>query len=79
MSFFGAGGMFPGKARNRWKLLSARANGSAGFVFYQRDERNRYQAFGLQILILQREKISQIITFIDPTLPEMFGFPAVLE
>ncbi|HJS18904.1 MAG TPA: sigma-70 family RNA polymerase sigma factor [Anaerolineales bacterium] len=79
MSVFGIGGMFPGKARNRWQLLPTRANGASAFVLYQRDEQNHYQAFGLQILILQSGKISQIINFIDPGLPAKFGFPDELK
>lgn len=79
MSFFGVGGMFPGRARDRWRLLPTRANGSPAFAIYQRDEQNQYQAFGLQILILQRGRISQIINFIDPDLPAQFGLPKVLK
>lgn len=79
MSFFGVGGMFPGKAKNRWRLLPTRANGSPAFAIYQRDERNRYQAFGLQTLILQRGRISEIVNFIDPELPARFGFQKVLR
>jgi len=79
MSVFGVGGMFPGKAKGRWRLLSTRANGSPAFTMYQRDEKNRYQAFGLQVLIFQRDKISQIVNFIDPSLPARFGHPSTLE
>lgn len=77
-SYFGEGGMFPGKAKNRWRLLPTRSNGAPAFAIYQRAENNRYQPFGLQVLILQRTKISQIINFIDPSLPTRFGLPASL-
>jgi RNA polymerase sigma-70 factor (ECF subfamily) len=53
-SYFGAGGMFPGQARDRWRLLPSRANGAPAFAIYQRVETNHYQAFGLQVLILHR-------------------------
>jgi RNA polymerase sigma-70 factor, ECF subfamily len=79
MSYFGIRGMFPGKAKNRWRLFPTRSNGSPAFAIYQRDEQGRYQAFGLQILILQGSRISEIINFIDPELPVTFGFPAVLK
>lgn len=79
MSFFGVGGMFPGKAKNRWKLLPTQANGSPAFAIYLRAEQGHYQAFGLQILILQRGRVSEIINFIDPDLPIKFGFPSVLK
>lgn len=78
-SYFSIGGMFPGKAKNRWRLLPVRANGSPAFAIYQRDDQNQYQAFGLQVLILQRGKISQIINFIDPALPPRFGLPKTLK
>jgi RNA polymerase sigma-70 factor (ECF subfamily) len=78
ISFFGSGGMFSGKAKDRWQLLPTRANGAPAFAIYQRDEENRYRAFGLQLLILQRGRISYIVNFIDPKLPIQFGFPAVL-
>jgi len=79
MSFFGTGGLFPGEAKDRWRLLPTRANGAPAFAIYQRDEENRYRAFGLQVLILQRGRISTIVNFIDPKLPIQFGFPAVLK
>jgi RNA polymerase sigma-70 factor (ECF subfamily) len=78
-TYFGVGGMFPGKAKNRWRLVATRANGAPAFVIYQRDEQKHYQAFGLQVLILNRDKISQIINFIDPALPARFGLPSTLE
>jgi RNA polymerase sigma-70 factor (ECF subfamily) len=79
MSLFGTGGMFPGKAKDRWRLLPTRANGAPAFAIFQRNEQNQYQAFGLQILILQSGKISQIHNFIDPGLPGRFGLPSVLK
>ena len=75
-SYFGADGMFTGKPKDRWQLLPTHSNGSPAFAIYVRDEINRYQAFGIQVLIIQRDKIAQIINFIDPTLPERFGLPA---
>ena len=77
-SYFGVGDMFPGKARNRWRLISTRSNGAPAFVIYQRDEQGQYQAFGLQVLILQRGKIAQIINFIDPSLSARFGLPTTV-
>ena len=75
---FGDDGMFPGKAAHRWRLLPTRANGSPAFAIYQRDEKNEYQPFGLIALIIDKDKLSQIISFIDPSLPPLFGFPATL-
>jgi RNA polymerase sigma-70 factor (ECF subfamily) len=58
--------------------LPTRANGSPAFAIYQRDEKNEYQAFGLIALIIEKDKLSQIISFIDPSLPPLFGFPVTL-
>ena len=76
---FGDGGMFPGQAINRWRLLPTYANGSPAFAIYQRDESNEYQSFGLIALTINKDKLSQIISFIDPSLPRLFGFPAKLK
>jgi RNA polymerase sigma-70 factor (ECF subfamily) len=78
LTFFGDNGLFPGKAQNRWQLLPTRANGTSAFGLYQRDEKNQYLAFGLQVLIWQGNKIAQIMNFIDPLLPSYFGFPTML-
>ena len=79
VSYFGVGGMFPGKAKNRWRLIFTRSNGSLAFAIYQRTEKNQYQAFGLQVLELNKDKISKITNFIDPSLPARFGLPTTLE
>lgn len=75
---FADGGMFSGNAAQRWRLLATRANGSPAFAIYQRDEKNEYQPFGLIALTITGDQLSQIISFIDPSLPPLFGFPAKL-
>jgi RNA polymerase sigma-70 factor (ECF subfamily) len=75
---FADGGMFPGEAAQRWRLLATRANGSPAFAIYQRDEKNEYQPFGLIALTITGDQLSQIISFIDPSLPHIVGFPAKL-
>jgi RNA polymerase sigma-70 factor (ECF subfamily) len=76
---FGDDGMFPGNAVHRWRLLPTTANGAPAFAMYQRDEKGEYQPFGLIALTLDGDKVSQIISFIDPTLPRLFGFSGKLE
>ena len=76
---FGNAGMFPGKARNRWQFIPTRANASPALAMYKRDDKNQYEAFGLQVLILKGGKVAQIINFIDPNLPSRFGLPALLR
>lgn len=73
---FGDAGMFGGKATHRWRLVRARANASPAFALYQRDEKNQYQAFGIHIVSYDIGGLSQIISFIDPSLPALFGLPA---
>lgn len=75
---FAEDGMFPGKAQNRWQLLPTRANGTVAFGLYQRDEKGRYLAFGLQVLIWERNKLAQLMNFIDPLLPTTFRLPIIL-
>src|SRR6266540_4274810 len=75
---FGDDGMFPGQAVKRWRLLPTNANGAPAFPLYQRDEKDEYQPFGLIALTIDKDKLSQIISFINPTLPPLFGFPAKL-
>jgi len=77
-SVLGETGMFPGKARNRWRFLPTRANGSPALGMYQRDETGHYVAFGLQVLIWEGDKVTQIVNFIDPRLPTSFGLPPTL-
>ena len=79
LTVFGENGMFPGPARGRWRLLPTRANGTAAFGLYQRDEKNQYLAFGLHVLIWQGSKLAQLVSFIDPILPAYFGLPTSLR
>lgn len=76
---FADDGMFPGKAPNRWRLVRTNANGAPAFVIYQRMEGNQYQAFGLHVLDVEEEGLSQVTSFIDPSLASRFGFPKTLE
>ena len=75
----GDGGMFPGDAKDRWRLLPTRANASLALAMYQRDEKDRYPAFGLQVLVWEGNKITQIVNFIDPILLAYFRLPTILE
>ena len=78
-TIFADDGMFPGQAFHRWRLLPTRANGSPAFALYQRTETNEYQAFGLIALTIVEEKLTQIISFIDPSFPPLFGLPTTLD
>jgi RNA polymerase sigma-70 factor, ECF subfamily len=71
-------GMFPGIAIGRWKLLPVQANGGPGAAVYQRMENGEYHPFGIHVLTSDKGLISQIICFIDPSLPTRFGLPETL-
>lgn len=75
---FADGGMFAGKASHRWRLVRTQANSTSAFAIYQRTQGNEYQAFGIHVLDFDAEGFAQITSFIDPTLPQRFGFPATL-
>ncbi len=72
-------GMFGGKAARRWQLLRTNANSAPAFAIYQRTETNQYQAFGIHVLECEGNEISQLTSFIDPSLASDFGFPLTLE
>ena len=76
---FADNGMFAGKAAQRWRLAPTRANGSPAFAVYQQSETNQYQAFGLHVLEVGGDWLSQITSFINPSLPARFGLPQTLE
>ena len=76
---FADGGMFGGNAVHRWKLVETRANCAPAFAIYQRTGTNEYQAFGIHILQCNGDQLSQITSFIDPSLPGYFALPHVLK
>jgi RNA polymerase sigma-70 factor (ECF subfamily) len=76
---FGDAGMFGGQAAGRWRLIPTHANASPAFAIYQRGEENDYQAFGLHVLGCDAGRLSQIISFIDPSLPARFGLPQAVK
>lgn len=78
-TIFADEGMFPGQASRRWRLLPTRSNASPAFAMYQRGTNNEYQAFGVIVLDHKNGGLTQIISFIDPSLPTYFEFPASLR
>ena len=76
---FGDDGMFGGKAAGRWRLIPTRANASPAFAIYQRTGESEFQAFGIHVLEDQDARLTQIISFIDPSLLQRFGLPPVLK
>lgn len=76
---FADGGMFVGKAAHRWRLLRTQANSTSAFAIYQRTQGNEYQSFGIHVLDFDADGLTQIISFIDPSLPPRFGFPETID
>jgi len=70
---------FSGDARDRWRLTPIRANAQPAFGVYQRDEPGgAYRAFGIQVLTIDGGQITDITTFVDPTLFARFTLPDTL-
>jgi RNA polymerase sigma-70 factor (ECF subfamily) len=68
--------IFAGDAAGRWRLRPTHANGQPAFGFYRRDEAGgTYQAFGLQVLHWEGDRLREITTFLDPALLTRFGLP----
>ncbi|HLF73929.1 MAG TPA: sigma-70 family RNA polymerase sigma factor [Anaerolineales bacterium] len=78
-TLFADGGMFPGKAKGRWKLLPLRANGQPAFALYQRAAEGDYRFAGIHVLTVQARQLTQITCFMDETLSAYFGLPPRLE
>ncbi len=70
---FADGDPFQGEASGRWKLVPTSANGESAFAVYERQDQGSYRPFGLHVLTLDGDKISQVISFIDSALPSRFG------
>lgn len=77
-TIFADEGMFHGKASQRWRLVPTRANAATAFAIYQRQTNDQYQAFGILVLTREADRLTQLISFIDPSLPPYFGLPASL-
>ena len=65
--------IFAGDARGRWLMRPVRANRQPACAVYQRDEAGVYHAFGISVLTVEQNQVTDIITFIDPELFQRFG------
>jgi RNA polymerase sigma-70 factor, ECF subfamily len=66
-------------ALDRTRLLTTRANGQpAVAVYFPDDEPGRYRAYGLMVLVLDGDRIAEIVGFSDPSLFPAFGLPGEL-
>jgi RNA polymerase sigma-70 factor (ECF subfamily) len=66
-------------ALDRTRLLPTRANGQpAVAVYFPDDESGGHRAYGLMVLVLDDDRIAEIVGFADPSLFPAFGLPAEL-
>lgn len=68
--------VFSGEARGRWRLLPTQANRQVAFGLYKlADDRNAYNAYGIQVLRFSGESVADITTCINPALFPYFHLP----
>jgi RNA polymerase sigma-70 factor (ECF subfamily) len=67
--------IFAGDARGRWLMRPAHANQQPACAVYQRDEAGVYHAFGISVLTIDHDRVTDIITFIDPSVFKRFNLP----
>jgi RNA polymerase sigma-70 factor (ECF subfamily) len=69
--------VFSGQARGRWRLLPTVANAQPGFGLYKLNESSgNYDGYGIQVITFAGNEISDITTFRNPALLEIFGLPS---
>jgi RNA polymerase sigma-70 factor (ECF subfamily) len=72
--------IFAGEACGRWHLLPTCANGQPAFGVYRQTPNPRlYAAYGIQVVSLEGQMISDVITFRNASLVMRFGLPETLE
>jgi RNA polymerase sigma-70 factor (ECF subfamily) len=72
--------IFAGQAKGRWWLLSTRANRQPAFGLYRQNDENSlvYDAYGIQVVTIKKDEISDITTFRNPALIPYFNLPTTL-
>jgi RNA polymerase sigma-70 factor (ECF subfamily) len=66
-------------ALDRTRLLATLANGQpAVAVYFPDDESGGHRAYGLMVLVLDDDRIAEIVGFADPSLFPAFGLPTEL-
>src|SRR5215218_8357261 len=66
-------------ALDRTRLLVTRANGQPTVAMYFPDESGGHRAYGLMVLVLDDDRIAEIVGFADPSLFPAFGLPTELK
>ena len=69
--------VFGGQARGRWRLLPTVANAQPAFGLYKLNKSSgNYDGYGIQVITFADNEISDITTFRNPALIEIFGLPS---
>ncbi len=58
-----------------WRMLPTSANGQPATACYVRDDHGTYQPYGVAVLTMTGAGISGVVSFGDPELVTIFGFP----
>lgn len=75
---FLAATLFRPQPGQRWKLRPSRSNGQPAFGLYEHDsESGSFQAVAIQVLSFQNGQITNVVTFVKPTLFPSFNLPMV--
>ncbi|MDR3573672.1 MAG: RNA polymerase subunit sigma-70 [Anaerolineaceae bacterium] len=69
-----------GEARGLWRLQPVRVNGGWGLALYHRENtQSDFQAYAIQSVTLDGERMSAIVTFLYPSLFRFFDLPAEIR
>lgn len=72
--------IFAGQAEGRWRLVPTAANGQTSFGLYRQDAPGTpYRAYGIQIVTIVANQISEITTFIKADLFSHFQLPTTIS
>jgi RNA polymerase sigma-70 factor, ECF subfamily len=66
-------------ALDETRLLTTRANGHPAVAVYFPDESGGHRAYGLMVLVLEGDRIAEIVGFADASLFPRFGLPVELS
>lgn len=72
--------IFAGNATGRWRMRRARANRQVAFGLYRvSDQPDLYSGYGIQLVSMRDNLVSDVITFRNPGLLRHFGLPEALS
>jgi RNA polymerase sigma-70 factor (TIGR02960 family) len=64
----------------RWRLVPCEANGQLAFGSYVwNDDLRAYRFVALDVLTIERDRVAEVVAFLDKTLWEPFGLPPMIS